>query len=34
LFDAARPEPALLKAGALVKFEPISVMEFNSYHAE
>ena len=31
IFDAHREEPCLLKAGDVVKFEPISLNEFNSY---
>ena len=31
LFDAKRPEPSLLKANDKVKFEPISVSEFEKY---
>lgn len=33
LFDAARPEPSLLKAGDEVSFSPISIEEFHSLKA-
>jgi inhibitor of KinA len=31
LFNAARPQPSLLKAGDIVKFEPISFSDFGKY---